>query len=55
MRTPLAAAVAPGGTVTIPVQLGTPPEGAAFATIDLVSEGLRWFGAGLRRPVTLAP
>jgi len=24
-------------------------------TIDLVSEGLRWFGAGLPRPVTLGP
>lgn len=54
-RTPLAQVVAPGATVTVSVALGTPPEGAAFVQIDLVSEGVRWFGAGLRRPVTLAP
>jgi subtilisin family serine protease len=54
-RTPLAQVVAPGATVTVPVALGTPPEGAAFVQIDLVSEGVRWFGAGLQRPVTLAP
>ncbi|MEX2229388.1 MAG: S8 family serine peptidase, partial [Dehalococcoidia bacterium] len=54
-RTPLAGTVAPGATVTVAVALGTPPEGAAFVQIDLVSEGVRWFGAGLQRPVTLAP
>ena len=54
-RTPLAQSVAPGATVTVAVALGTPPEGAAFVQIDLVSEGVRWFGAGLQRPVTLAP
>ena len=37
------------------VALGPVPEGAASVTIDLVSEGLRWFGAGLPRPVTLGP
>jgi subtilisin family serine protease len=54
-RTPLAEVVAPGATVTVTVALGTPPEGAAFVQIDLVSEGVRWFGAGIQRPVTLAP
>lgn len=54
-RTPLTQSVAPGATVTVAVALGAPPEGAAFVQIDLVSEGIRWFGAGLQRPVTLAP
>ena len=54
-RTPLAAPVAPGGAITVKVALGPVPEGAASVTIDLVSEGLRWFGAGLPRPVTLGP
>jgi hypothetical protein len=54
-RTPLPVAVAPGEQITLKVDLGTPPPGAAAVTIDLVSEGLRWFGAGLRRPVTLGP
>ena len=54
-RTALAAPVAPTGTVTVDVGLGTPPAGAAFVTIDLVSEGISWFGAGSLRPVTFTP
>jgi hypothetical protein len=41
--------------VTVAVRLGTVPAGAAFATIDLVSEGIAWFGAGSLRQVMFAP
>ena len=54
-RTALPQAVAPNETVTVSVRLGAPPEGASFATIDLVSEGIAWFGSGTLRPVTIVP
>lgn len=54
-RTPITSTVAPNASVTLRVALGTPPPGAAAVTIDVVSEGLRWFGAGTSRPVTLLP
>ena len=54
-RTELGRDVAPGETVAVSVALGTPPAGAAAVTIDLVSEGVRWFGAGQRRTVALLP
>jgi subtilisin family serine protease len=54
-RTALPKAVAPNETVTVDVRLGAPPAGAAFVTIDLVAEGVSWFGAGTLRAVTLAP
>jgi hypothetical protein len=54
-RTALPSPVSPNETVTIDVRLGAPPAGAAFVTIDLVAEGISWFGAGSLRPVTLAP
>ncbi len=54
-RTEFGRDVAPGETVTVNLTLGAPPAGAAAVTIDLVSEGVRWFGAGQRRTVALLP
>ena len=54
-RAPLPKAVAPGETIVISVPLGPVPAGAAQLVIDVVADGLRWFGAGAARPVTLAP
>ncbi|HET8568895.1 MAG TPA: S8 family serine peptidase [Candidatus Limnocylindria bacterium] len=52
-RADLPRAVAPGESVTVVVPLAPPPLGAALLVIDLVSEGLEWFGAGPQRQVTL--
>jgi hypothetical protein len=54
-RAPLGAALAPGTSVTITLPLAAPPAGATTLVVDLVAEGLRWFGAGSPRPVTLVP
>jgi len=54
-RAALGSAVAPGASVTITLPLATPPPGAAALVVDLVAEGLRWFGAGSVRAVTLVP
>lgn len=54
-RTELPRDVLAGETVSVTVALGSPPAGAAAVTIDLVSEGIRWFGAGPKRAVTLLP
>ena len=52
---PIAQAVAPGGAITIALPLAIPPAGASLLTVDLVAEGLRWFGSGSPRAVTLVP
>ena len=54
-RTALSAPLGPGESVTVSVRLGPAPAGAAFVVIDLVSEGVAWFGQGPLRQVTLAP
>lgn len=54
-RAPLPKAIAPGETVVVPVPLGTVPAGAVHLVIDMVADGLRWFGAGIARPVTITP
>jgi subtilisin family serine protease len=54
-RAALGQPVAPGASVTIDLPLASPPPGATGLVIDLVAEGLRWFGAGAPRPVTLVP
>ncbi len=54
-RTALPQPLAPGWALTLSVALGAPPVGATQVVIDLVSDGLRWFGAGAARPVTLVP
>jgi hypothetical protein len=54
-RAPLPQAVAPGASLTVELPLASPPAGATQLVVDLVAEGLRWFGAGTPRPVTLVP
>jgi len=55
-RVPVAAQpIAPGASVTLALPLAAPPLGAASLVVDLVSEGLRWFGSGSPTPVTLIP
>ena len=54
-RVPLGQAVLPGGSITLTVPLASPPAGATAVAIDLVAEGLRWFGSGSPRPITLVP
>ena len=47
--------VAPGASITLALPLAPPPPGAASLVVDIVSEGLRWFGSGSPTPVTLVP
>jgi hypothetical protein len=47
--------ILPGGSVTLTLPLAVPPPGAAILVVDLVAEGLRWFGTGSQQPVTLVP
>lgn len=54
-RAALTKAVAPGETLVMDVPVGPIPAGAAQLVIDVVADGLRWFGAGTARAVTLAP
>lgn len=54
-RTRLGAPLVPGASATLSVSLGSPPPGAAFLAVDVVADGLRWFGAGTARAVTFAP
>jgi hypothetical protein len=54
-RAALGAAIAPGASVTVTLPLAAPPPGAAALVVDLVAEGLRWFGAGSVRGVMLVP
>jgi hypothetical protein len=55
-RVPVAAQpIAPGASVTLALPLAAPPPGAASLVVDVVSEGLRWFGSGSPTPVTLIP
>jgi hypothetical protein len=54
-RTELGRDVTPGETLTVSVALGTPPAGASAVAVDLVSEGVRWFGAAQKRSVAMLP
>lgn len=54
-RAPLVVALGPGASATVTVPLATPPADATTLVVDLVAEGLRWFGAGSPRQVTLVP
>ena len=47
--------VAPGASLTLTLPLAVPPPGAVSLSIDIVSEGLRWFGIGSPQPITLVP
>jgi SpoIID/LytB domain protein len=58
LRTPLAANVEPGATANVTLKVGTPRDpGAYLLTIDLVREGIGWFGGfggtPYRVPVTV--
>lgn len=54
-RTVLPADLAPGGTAVVPVHVraGELEPGAYILEIDLVHEGVRWFGRGARLPATI--
>lgn len=54
-RLALPQTVAPGASITVTVPLASPPAGAASVVVDLVAEGLRWFGNGPETRVTLVP
>ena len=54
-RVAIAQAVAPGASFTITLPLAAPPAGASSLVVDLVAEGLRWFGSGSPRAITLVP
>ncbi len=54
-RTALPKAIAPGQVLTFTVALGAPPAGATQVVIDLVADGIRWFGVGAARPVLITP
>ena len=46
LRTPLTADVAPGASANVTMKLGTPSAPATYnLTIDLVREGIGWFGS----------
>jgi len=54
-RTTIAQVVIPGGQLSLSVALAPPPPGATQLVVDVVADGLRWFGAGSPRAVTLVP
>ena len=55
-RLPLAAQpIAPGASLTIMLPLASPPQAAVSLVVDIVAEGLRWFGSGSPKAVTLVP
>jgi hypothetical protein len=54
-RAALGVALAPGASATVTLPLAPPPAGATTLVVDLVAEGLRWFGAGSPRRITLVP
>ena len=47
--------VAPGASISLTVPLAPPPVGAVAVVVDLVAEGLRWFGSGSPTRITLVP
>lgn len=47
--------IAPGASVTLTLPLAVPPPGAVSLSVDIVAEGLRWFGSGSPQPITLVP
>ena len=47
--------VAPGGSISLTIPLAPPPAGAVSVVVDLVAEGLRWFGNGSPTRITLVP
>jgi hypothetical protein len=56
-RTLLPADLMPGGEAVVPARVSSSGlrQGAYILEVDLVHEGVRWFGRGARVPVTIAP
>lgn len=54
-RAALPQALLPGEKVVVTLPIARPPQGAALLVVDLVQEGLVWFGMGPRTPVTITP
>jgi hypothetical protein len=56
LRTPLPAALAPGASVRLPVDVASPPAaGRHTLVLDLVHEHVRWFGCDLSVDVDVRP
>jgi len=54
VRTPLAADVAPGASATLAVRIVAPAAGTGYTlSLDLVREGLAWFGTPLRSVISV--
>ncbi len=53
MRTPLPIDVPPGQSRLVEVQVAVPETGDLTLEIDLVHEGVQWFGIGVQAPVTV--
>ena len=54
-RLALGQTVGPGASISLTMPLAPPPAGAAAVVVDLVAEGLRWFGTGSPTRITLVP
>jgi hypothetical protein len=55
LRAPIPAALRPGRSCVLPVLVVAPDEpGAHVLEIDLVHEGVRWFGCAVREEITLS-
>jgi hypothetical protein len=55
-RSPLTADLYPGSSAIQPVAVQAPPDpGEYLLEIDIVHEGVRWFGSGVRLPVNVKP
>ncbi len=52
-RVALPRALLPAQQLTLSLPLAPPPGGAAFLVVDLVQEGVAWFGTGVAAPVTV--
>ncbi len=56
MRSPLPCRLIPGASITIELQVMTPPEpGEYLLCVDLVHEGLRWFGLAESVRISVRP
>ena len=54
-RVALPRALLPGDQATVSLPLAVPPQGTAALIVDLVQEGMAWFGTGALAPVTVTP
>jgi hypothetical protein len=54
-RAPLPRALRPGEEASLALPIASPPAGAVMLAVDLLQEGVAWFGTATRRTVTIAP